>query len=164
MVRCRFLWLGLCSETLSFLQNCCCHDITEILLKVALNTIKQNQTKHGSSCKTLHQTLTTKYMYIINTMFIKRKDKIDFFKPLGVKIFIISHNVVHLALIGIRTHNISCDCIGSCESNCHMITTTMALDEPCRTWKMFFILQGLVQCLTREIQWEVRDVVLYPDI
>jgi hypothetical protein len=64
-----------------------CHDIIEILLKVALNTIKQNQTKHGSSCKTLHQTLTTKYMYIINTMFIKRKDKIDFFKPLGVKIF-----------------------------------------------------------------------------
>ena len=34
----------------------------------------------------------------------------------------LSHNVVHLALIGIRTHNISADCIGSCKSNYHIIT------------------------------------------
>ena len=36
-----------------------------------------------------------------------------------------SHNVVHLALIEIRTHNISgTDCIGSCKSNYHTITAT----------------------------------------
>ena len=39
----------------------------------------------------------------------------------------LSHNVVHLALIKIRTHNIvviGTDCIGSCKSNCHTITAT----------------------------------------
>ena len=39
----------------------------------------------------------------------------------------LSHNVVHLALIYIRTHNISgigTDCIGSCKSNYHTITVT----------------------------------------
>ena len=34
-----------------------------------------------------------------------------------------SHNVVHLTLIEIRTHNIS-GCIGSCKSNYHTITAT----------------------------------------
>ena len=43
----------------------------------------------------------------------------------------LSHNVVHLALIEIQTHNISGDCIGSCKSNYHMITTTMALYAYC---------------------------------
>ena len=42
----------------------------------------------------------------------------------------LSHNVVHLALTEIRTHNISTaigtDCIGSCKSNYHMITATAA--------------------------------------
>ena len=41
----------------------------------------------------------------------------------------LSHNVVHLALIVIRTHNISAidtDCIGSCKSNNHTITATTA--------------------------------------
>ena len=36
--------------------------------------------------------------------------------------------VVHLALVEIRTHNISgdsTDCIGSCKSNYHTITATM---------------------------------------
>jgi hypothetical protein len=40
----------------------------------------------------------------------------------------LSHNVVHLALIDIRIHNISgnrTDCTGSCKSNCHTITATM---------------------------------------
>ena len=40
----------------------------------------------------------------------------------------LSHNVVHLALIEIRTPTtpvaISTDCIGSCKSNYHTITTT----------------------------------------
>jgi len=39
----------------------------------------------------------------------------------------LSHNVVHLALIEIRTHNISGDrhcCIGSCKSNYHTIMAT----------------------------------------
>jgi hypothetical protein len=39
------------------------------------------------------------------------------------------HNVVHLALIEIRIHNISgvgTDCTGSCKSNYHTITTTTA--------------------------------------
>jgi hypothetical protein len=52
------------------------HDITEILLKVALNTIKQK---------------------IIRQMFVQLSN------------FTLSHNVVHLALIEIRTHNISGD-------------------------------------------------------
>ena len=44
----------------------------------------------------------------------------------------VSHNVVsstHLATDGFRTHNyrvIGSDCIGSCKSNYHTITTTMA--------------------------------------
>ena len=43
----------------------------------------------------------------------------------------LSHNVVHLALSGSRTHNISgmvigTDCIGSCKSNYHTITAMMA--------------------------------------
>ena len=38
----------------------------------------------------------------------------------------LSHNVVHLALIEIRTHNISIDCIGSCKSNYHKMTATTA--------------------------------------
>jgi hypothetical protein len=42
-----------------------------------------------------------------------------------------SHNVVHLALIAIQTHNfnlvvIGTDCIGSCKSNYHTITATAA--------------------------------------
>jgi hypothetical protein len=40
-----------------------------------------------------------------------------------------SHNVVHLALIEIRTHNfvvIGTDCIGSCKSNYHVIMATTA--------------------------------------
>ena len=32
---------------------------------------------------------------------------------------------VHLAMIGIRTHNVSGDCIGSCKSNYQTITTMM---------------------------------------
>jgi hypothetical protein len=40
----------------------------------------------------------------------------------------LSHNVVHLTLIAIRTHNISGvlgnDCIGSCKFNYHTITAT----------------------------------------
>jgi hypothetical protein len=42
----------------------------------------------------------------------------------------LSHNAVHLAMIGIRKNNISCaigtDCIGSCKSNYHTITATTA--------------------------------------
>jgi hypothetical protein len=38
----------------------------------------------------------------------------------------LSHNVVHLALIKIRTHNISGDCLGSCKSNYYSITAKMA--------------------------------------
>jgi hypothetical protein len=44
----------------------------------------------------------------------------------------LSHNVVHLAQIEIRTHNIrtsvviGTDCIGSCKSSYHTITATMA--------------------------------------
>jgi hypothetical protein len=38
----------------------------------------------------------------------------------------LSNNVVHLALIEIRTHNIGTDCIGSCKSNYHTITATTA--------------------------------------
>jgi len=38
----------------------------------------------------------------------------------------LSHNVVHLTLIKICTHNISGDCIGSCKSNYHTITATTA--------------------------------------
>ena len=36
----------------------------------------------------------------------------------------LSHNVVHLALIEIRTHNICGDSIGSCKSNYCAITAT----------------------------------------
>ena len=36
------------------------------------------------------------------------------------------HNVVHLPLIKIRPHNVTVDCIGSCKSNYHTISTTMA--------------------------------------
>jgi hypothetical protein len=38
----------------------------------------------------------------------------------------LSHNVVHLPLIEIRTRNIT-DCIGSCKSNYHTMTTTTVL-------------------------------------
>ena len=41
----------------------------------------------------------------------------------------LSHNVVHLALIEIRTHNISCDGTGSCKSNHYAIMDTMASDR-----------------------------------
>ena len=47
----------------------------------------------------------------------------------------LSHNVVHLALIEIRTHNISgdtnvgTDCIGSCKSNYHTIAATTAQNK-----------------------------------
>ena len=44
---------------------------------------------------------------------------------------LLSHNVVHLALIEIRTHDIvviCTDCIGSCKSNYHTITATTAPD------------------------------------
>ena len=46
----------------------------------------------------------------------------------------LSHNVVHLTLIKIRTYNISSDrhwsvCIGSCKSNYHTITATMAITD-----------------------------------
>ena len=37
----------------------------------------------------------------------------------------LSHNIVHLALIEIRTHNIT-DCIGSYKSNYHTIMATMS--------------------------------------
>jgi hypothetical protein len=44
----------------------------------------------------------------------------------------LSHNVVHLALIEVRTHNISgigTDCIGSCNSNYHTTTATTSLTK-----------------------------------
>ena len=40
----------------------------------------------------------------------------------------LSHNVVHLALIEIRTRNISTDCIGSYKSNYHTMMATTAPD------------------------------------
>jgi hypothetical protein len=42
--------------------------------------------------------------------------------PCGKSLTHLSHNAVHVALIEIRTHNISGDCIGSCKSNYHTIT------------------------------------------
>jgi len=45
----------------------------------------------------------------------------------------LSHNVVHLVLIEVRTHNIS-DCICSCKSNYHTITATTA---PGGYWREF---------------------------
>jgi hypothetical protein len=47
-------------------------------------------------------------------------------KPLTCHWQTLSHNIVHLALIEIRTHNISGDCIGSCKSNYHTNMATTA--------------------------------------
>ena len=52
----------------------------------------------------------------------------------------LSHNVVHFALIKIRTHNIvliNTDCIGSCKSNYH---TIMATTAPTILWNVTFVL------------------------
>jgi hypothetical protein len=45
-------------------------------------------------------------------------------RPVASHWQILSHNVVHFALIKIRTHNSSCDCIGSCKSSYHTIKKT----------------------------------------
>ena len=53
---------------------------------------------------------------------------------------LLSHNVVHLPLIEIRTHNISSDCIGSCKFNYH---TIMATTSPyIFRYKYSLIMQG----------------------
>jgi hypothetical protein len=59
----------------------------------------------------------------------------------------LSHYVVHLTLIGIRTHNISgnicTDCIYSCKSNNHRITVTTAPSSistfKCNTDHLYYI-------------------------
>ena len=57
-------------------------------------------------------------------------------KPVASQWHTLSHNVVHLTLVEIRTNNISVvigtDCIGSCKSNYHMITTTT---DPILLWR-----------------------------
>ena len=49
-------------------------------------------------------------------------------RPVTSHLQTLSHNVVHLALIEIQTHNISGDYIGSCKSNYHTITANTAPD------------------------------------
>jgi hypothetical protein len=60
----------------------------------------------------------------------------------------LSYNVVHLALMKIRSHNIT-DYIGSCKSNYHTITATTV---PERTSKIMIQLQcNTVICITNII-------------
>ena len=65
----------------------------------------------------------------------------------------LSHNVVHLALIEIRTHNIS-DCIGSCKSNYHTIAAMTAISLV--NWQIFKTSQIVGSNITKlrvEIEW-----------
>jgi hypothetical protein len=56
-------------------------------------------------------------------------------RPVAIHWQTLSHNVVHLALIEIRPHNISGDCIGSCKSNYYTITATTAHVISCNVKK-----------------------------
>jgi hypothetical protein len=71
------------------------HDISEILLKVSLNTIKPTNV----SCFIIY---IAKQHSLNSWLTVNHWPAASHWQTL-------SHNVVHLALIGIRSHNISCD-------------------------------------------------------
>ena len=89
----------------------------------------------------------------------------------------LSHNVVHLALSGIRTHSfivvICTNCIRSCKYNYHTITTTMVLllNVHCtwfkslsKLWNDAFscICSSIIRCylITSSYSSEVRPICL----
>jgi hypothetical protein len=105
------------------------HDITDILLKVALNTIKPNQ-RYNSLIVYICITFN---MYLLCNFFITF---CTFFnKYLFLFMFI---EVVPLSVV------IGTDCIGNCKSSSNKITTTTARNIP---WYINFVMKKSLNLL-----------------
>jgi hypothetical protein len=82
----------------------------------------------------------------------------------------LSHNVVHLALIEIETHNINrdrhTDCIGRCKSNYHTIMTTTAPNcklilNMLHQWLLLCTFHVIMQTYVQSLQVQSVDFHLY---
>jgi hypothetical protein len=92
----------------SFTNKTDLHDITETLLKVTLNTIGKTNKQTNKQTKTSDKKLRN-----------ETGEPGENHRPVASHRQTLSHNVVDLILIEIRTHNIrgkGTDCIGSCKS------------------------------------------------
>jgi hypothetical protein len=103
------------------------HDITEILLKVALNTIKQTNISNNSNLSNL-DFLGTAFVFGIDRCLIS-----DLSQVADILYHIMWYTSPWSRFELITSVVIGPDCIGSCKSNYHAITTTMALLLLCTT-------------------------------